>query len=80
MMKKTEGGEYEVGYSKPPKHTQWQKGQSGNPSGKKKKEQSLFDELKKLSAKEIVVQQNGVSVTMTQGKAMLAATFHKAMN
>ena len=79
MKKKTKGEEYEVGYSKPPKHTQWQKGQSGNPSGKKKKEQSLFDELKKLSAKEIVVQQNGVSVTMTQGIAMLAAIFHKAM-
>jgi len=80
MMKKTEGGEYEVGYGKPPKHTQWQKGQSGNPSGKKKKEQSLFDELKKLSAKEIVVQQNGVSVMMTQGKAMLTAALNKAMN
>ena len=70
---------YDVGYGKPPKHTQWQKGQSGNPSGKNKKEQSLHDELKKLSAKEIVVQQNGVSVTMTQGEAMLAAVFHKAM-
>jgi len=71
---------YDVGYGKPPKHTQWQKGQSGNPSGKKKKEQSLFDELKKLSAKEIVVQQNGVSVMMTQGKAMLTAALNKAMN
>ena len=71
---------YDVGYGKPPKHTQWQKGQSGNPSGKNKKEQSLFDELKKLSAKEIVVQQNGVSVMMTQGKAMLTAALNKAMN
>ncbi|AXI55097.1 hypothetical protein C1J05_11890 [Sulfitobacter sp. JL08] len=71
---------YDVGYGKPPKHTQWQKGQSGNPFGKKIKEQSLFDELKKLCDKEIVVQQNGVSMPMTQGKAMLTAAFNKAMN
>lgn len=31
----TEG--YEVGHSKPPKETRWKKGQSGNPSGKRKK-------------------------------------------
>lgn len=28
--------DYDIGYGKPPKHTQWQKGQSGNPNGKKK--------------------------------------------
>ncbi|WP_170482386.1 DUF5681 domain-containing protein [Ruegeria arenilitoris] len=71
---------YDVGYKKPPKHTQWSKGQSGNPTGKKKKEQSLLDQLKELSAKEIVVHQNGVAVTMTQGEAMLVAVFNKAMN
>jgi len=71
---------YDIGYGKPPKHTRWQKGQSGNPTGKKKKEQSPLDLLKKLYAKEIVVQQNGVNVTMTQGEVMLAATFHKGMN
>ena len=26
-------GEYDVGKGKPPKHTRFQKGQSGNPSG-----------------------------------------------
>ncbi|WP_165354860.1 DUF5681 domain-containing protein [Tropicimonas sp. IMCC6043] len=37
MSKKYEKkGDYDVGYGKTPKHTQWQKGQSGNPSGKKK--------------------------------------------
>lgn len=71
---------YDVGYKKPPKHTQWQKGQSGNPTGKKKKEQSLLAQLKELSAKEIEVHQNGVAVKMTQGEAMLVAVFNKAMN
>lgn len=44
-----------VGYKNPPKDTQWKPGQSGNPSGKKKKEVSIADKLKKLAAKEIVV-------------------------
>ncbi len=71
---------YEVGYCKPPKDTQWQKGQSGNPSGKKKKEESLLEKLKKLAAKEVIVQQNGVSVAMTQEDAMLATAYFKAIN
>jgi hypothetical protein len=29
--------EYEVGYGKPPEHTRFQKGQSGNPRGRPKK-------------------------------------------
>ena len=62
-----------------PNTRKWPKGVSGNPSGKKKKEDTLLDRLKKLAAKEIVVQQNGVPVTMTQGEAMLAALFAKAM-
>jgi hypothetical protein len=32
---------YEVGYGKPPKHTQFRKGQSGNPGGRPKRRESL---------------------------------------
>src|SRR5262245_50134231 len=28
---------YEVGYCRPPKNTQWKKGQCGNPTGKRKR-------------------------------------------
>src|SRR5499427_8790185 len=31
---KTTSASYEVGYRKPPRHTQFQKGQSGNPGGR----------------------------------------------
>lgn len=42
--------EYEVGYKKPPKHSQWKKGQSGNPAGYKvpqdvKELNALLDEI-----------------------------------
>ena len=29
--------EYEVGYKKPPEHSRWKPGQSGNPKGRPKK-------------------------------------------
>ncbi len=69
----------EVGYGNPPKHTQWKKGQSGNPSGKKKKEESLHQIMKRLVGQEVVVQKNGVQMSMTQGEAMLTSIFTKAM-
>jgi hypothetical protein len=34
---------YTVGYGRPPKHTQFRPGQSGNPSGGRKKRESLQD-------------------------------------
>lgn len=32
----TQPGSYEVGYGKPPRHSRFKKGQSGNPSGRQK--------------------------------------------
>ena len=39
--------EYKTGYKNPPKHTQFKKGQSGNPAGRKKKimPKSLFEAI-----------------------------------
>lgn len=71
--------DYSPGYKKPPKHTQWKKGQSGNPSGKKKKSETLHQTLKRLADQEVVVQKNGIQMSMTQGEAMLTAVFSKAM-
>jgi len=37
--------DYDVGYGKPPKHSQWKKGQSGNPKGPKKGSRALKTDL-----------------------------------
>jgi hypothetical protein len=34
--KSSRGTDYEIGRGRPPRHSQWQKGSSGNPGGKKK--------------------------------------------
>lgn len=43
---------YDVGYGKPPTHTRWSKGMSGNPSGKRKRpptfEECVHEELSRL--------------------------------
>ena len=38
-------GDYEIGYGKPPKSGQFQKGKSGNPGGKRKRPLSISQEL-----------------------------------
>ena len=71
MAKKPKGvPDYEVGYGKPPQHTQFQKGQSGNPSGKSKKSTSIESELKKLLKNEVIVTLGGEQVAMTNCQAI----------
>ncbi len=51
--------EYDVGYKKPPKHSQFQKGTSGNPEGTSKKKTSIRDELCEIYSTPVTVTVNG---------------------
>lgn len=50
-----DGGAYEVGYGRPPKNTQFKKGQSGNPSGRPRRPPSLRESFSKALLREIGV-------------------------
>lgn len=75
----TPGDDYEVGYGKPPKHAQFKKGQSGNPSGKAKKEASWQATLEKILNTKMSVTKNGQQVQMNKLEAALEMLVQKAM-
>ena len=65
--------DYEVGYSRPPKHSQFKKGQSGNPSGRRRysetgrAQQLIRQELYRT----ITVREGGKVIRMPAFRAIL---------
>jgi hypothetical protein len=73
---------YEVGYRKPPKKTQFQKGKSGNPKGRPKRTQdfkSLSRVLRDLALKEVQGQVNGKPSNLSCMEAVVAKQFSEAL-
>jgi hypothetical protein len=52
-------GPYEIGYCKPPKHTRFKPGQSGNPRGRPKAEKSLGAALNDALKAKVKLRGNG---------------------
>ena len=48
-------GDYPIGRGRPPVHTQWQPGQSGNPKGRRKGRRNVKTELREIAVKMITV-------------------------
>lgn len=72
------GAEYEVGYGKPPKHSRFQPGRSGNPSGKRRRDLS-FDELaEKVFSEEHEVRIGADARKAPMAEIILAAQARKA--
>jgi hypothetical protein len=67
---------YEVGKGKPPKHTQWQPGESGNPQGSSKKkrrskEKDLSELVREFANEKISVTSGGKRIKLSK-KDMMA--------
>ena len=58
-----EPGDYEVGYGKPPLHTRFKKGHSGNPNGRPQGSKSFPTLLNKALQKSVVLRKNGRTMT-----------------
>ena len=73
-----------MSYKNPPKHTQFKKGQSGNPKGRppkyNKRPPTLADDLRQELEEEVMVNKNGEVVCVTKQRALLAAVATAAIN
>jgi hypothetical protein len=70
-----------AGYKNPPARTRWQKGKSGNPSGKKKGQtsKSIKDIVMKAASNTITVKgSDGQMKTLNQAEALMMLIFSRA--
>ena len=65
--------EYEVGYCKPPKHTRFKPGQSGNPRGRPKRSKSFKTDVTEELREPIWVREGGRSRKVTKQRGIVKA-------
>jgi hypothetical protein len=71
--------EYKVGYKKPPLHTQFLPGQSGNPGGRPRRLPTLRSDVEEELAEEIELCLGDQTVTVTKQKAVVKILVSKAV-
>jgi hypothetical protein len=70
---------YRVGYGRPPIHSQFKPGTSGNNKGRPKGSRNAKSVVDKVVNSSITILQNGKARKTTQLEAMIQAATHKAM-
>jgi hypothetical protein len=73
-------GEYEVGYRKPPKHTRFKPGQSGNPKGRRKHSKSGKTLLMEALNESVLITEAGVRRRITKREAFWKSLVARALN
>jgi hypothetical protein len=71
--------DYEVGYGKPPKKNQFQKGISGNLRGRAKKSLDFSDQLIKESRAFVTISENGQKKRLSKQEVVIKALYKLAM-
>ena len=76
----TVSNSYEVGYGKPPKHTQFKPGYSGNKKGRPKGSTNLFTAIEKLQKERVRIVHNGKQKSISVTEAILRKAGMDALN
>ncbi|MEP9390526.1 DUF5681 domain-containing protein [Mesorhizobium sp. KR9-304] len=74
-----DGAREEVGYGKPPLHSRFKLGQSGNPRGRPKGTKNLKTDLAEELAERVQVTENGRLLKISKQRLMLKALTTKAI-
>jgi hypothetical protein len=70
---------YKVGYGKPPKVSQFKKGQSGNPKGRPKGRCNLATDLAAELGEQVTVREEGRSRRVSKQRALVKSLMAKAL-
>jgi hypothetical protein len=70
--------DYAVGYGKPPLHTRFQKGQSGNPKGRPRGRKNMSTLLSNALNGSVVVVENGRRKKITKREAIVTQLVNKS--
>jgi Family of unknown function (DUF5681) len=77
-MKGRTEGDYEVGYGKPPWHSRFQKGQSGNPRGRPRGSKNSTTLMMEALQELVSVNENGRRKKITKQEAIIKQIVNKA--
>jgi hypothetical protein len=78
VAKDDKRNDYGVGYGKPPMHSQFKHGQSGNPKGRPKGTLNLATVLAQTLRESVVINENGQRKTITKLEAATKQLTNKA--
>jgi hypothetical protein len=70
--------DYEVGYGKPPRHTRFKKGQSGNPRGRPSGSKNLKTLLNEALNERVVVTEEGRRRNITKREAIVTQLVNRS--
>lgn len=73
------GDEYQVGYGKPPKHTRFKPGRSGNPKGRPKGVRNFKSDVKKALGAAVRITREGRAHRVSTQEAALLRLLEKAL-
>ena len=77
-MPRENQGDYEVGYGKPPCHTRFVKGRSGNPRGRSPGAKNLKTLLSDVLNEFVIVTENGGRRKITKRKAIVTQLVNRS--